>query len=280
VETETRMKPTAFDYVRAESVDDAVMRYRMAKDARYLAGGQSLLAALNFRLDAPELLVDISQIGALRGIRRRGNSVLIGAMTCHAEVGGNPFVAAHLPLLSEAVAHVAHPAIRHRGTIGGSIALADPASEMPACALALSAILHVQGAGGARTIPADDFFLGVYETALIPGEILTQIEFPLPAAGARHGFRELARRRGDYAMTGLALMSGRAPRIVWFALSDRPVRALAAEAALAAGADIEAVASLATDGIEVLGDMNASEAAKRHYARVLLSRVLSDRRPA
>ncbi|MES2847093.1 MAG: xanthine dehydrogenase family protein subunit M [Pseudomonadota bacterium] len=270
------MKPAPFEYVRATSVDDAMARYIEAEDARYLAGGQSLLAALNFRLDAPELLIDISQIGALRGIGRQGNAVIIGAMTRHAEVAADPLVTAHLPLLAQAVAHVAHPAIRHRGTIGGSIALADPASEMPACALALSAVLHVNGPDGLRTISADDFFRGIYETALMPGEILTQIEFPLPATEARHGFAELARRKGDYAMTGLALMTGPSPRIVWFALSDRPVRARTAEAALAAGETRANIAALATDGINVLGDLNASDAVKRHYARILLSRVLQE----
>jgi carbon-monoxide dehydrogenase medium subunit len=268
------MKPAEFDYVRAASVEEAVALHQAAADARYLAGGQSLLAALNFRLDAPGLLIDIGQIAALRGIRREADSIHIGAMTRHAEVARDPLIARHLPLLAEAVAHVAHPAIRNRGTIGGSIALADPAAEMPACALALSAVLHLQGPAGQRTVLADDFFLGLYETALSPGEMLTGLSVPVPATGARHGFAELARRRGDYAMTGLAMMAGPAPRVVWFALSDRPVRARAAEAALDAGHEVAAVAALATEGIAVLGDLNASEDAKRHYAAVLLARVL------
>lgn len=268
------MKPAAFDYQRAASVSEAVEIYHRAADARYLAGGQSLIAALNFRLDAPGLLIDISQIAALRGIRRQDDTIRIGAMTRHVEVMRDPVIAAHLPLLTEAVGNVAHPAIRNRGTIGGSIALADPASEMPACALALSAILHLEGPEGRRTVAADDFFLGVYETALTPGEILTEIEIPVPAPGARHGFAELARRKGDYAMMGLAMMRGPDPRIVWFAISDRPVRAQAAEQALRAGAQIAEVLPLATEGIEVQGDLNASAQMKQHYARVLLGRVL------
>jgi len=269
-----RMKPTAFDYQRAGSVAEAVAIYHHAEDARYLAGGQSLIAALNFRLDAPGLLIDISRIASLRGIERLGDTIRIGAMTRHVEVMHDPLVATHLPLLRDAVASVAHPAIRNRGTIGGSIALSDPASEMPACALALSAKFHVEGPDGGKTVPADDFFLGVYETALTPGEILTAIEIPIPGPGCQHGFAELARRNGDYAMTGLAMMRGPDPRIVWFAMSDRPVRALAAERALQAGAEVSAVLALATDGIDVLGDLNASAQMKRHYARVLLGRVL------
>lgn len=271
------MKPAAFEYIRVESVDAAVAQHAWSGDARYLAGGQSLLAALNFRLDSPSLLIDISQIDALRGIRLQGDTVIIGAMTCHAEVARHPVVARHLPLLAEAARYVAHPAIRNRGTIGGSIALADPASEMPACALALSALLHVQGLNGTRTIAADDAFLGLYETALQAGEILTQIEFPCPEVPEDYAFAEIARRKGDYAMTGLALVTGADPRIVWFALSDRPVRARAAEAALAAGAGRDAVVALATDGIDVLGDLNATDRMKHHYARVLLSRLLAQK---
>jgi carbon-monoxide dehydrogenase medium subunit len=179
-----------------------------------------------------------------------------------------------LPLIATAVAEVAHPAIRNRGTFGGSIALADPAAEMPACALALAAVMVVQGPGGERRIAADAFFLGSFETALQPGELLTRIEIPIPPAGARHGFAEIARRRGDYAMAGLAMMHGPKPRIVWFALSDRPVRARAAEAALEAGKDDDDVAARATEGVPVFGDANATEAMKRHLARQLLARTL------
>lgn len=271
------MKPAAFDYVCAASVEDAVARYVGSEDSRYLAGGQSLLASLNFRLDAPALLIDISRIETLQGVRLDGDSVVVGAMTRHADVARDPLVNRHLPLLAEGASHVAHPAIRNRGTIGGSIALADPALEMPACALALSAILHVRGPEGARAVAADDFFLGIYETALQPGELLVAIEFPLPSETVTHGFAELARRKGDYAMTGLALVGGPAPRIVWFALSDRPVRARAAEAALARGEPLAAVVALATEGIPVLGDLNAAEDTKRHFARVLLKRVLAER---
>jgi carbon-monoxide dehydrogenase medium subunit len=269
------MKPAVFDYVAATSVEQAVALHASAADAaRYLAGGQSLLAALSFRLDAPTLLIDIGRIAELKGVRQDGDCIVIGSTTCHAEILRDPLIARHLPLIATAVAEVAHPAIRNRGTFGGSIALADPAAEMPACALALSAVMVVQGPGGERRIAADAFFLGSFETALQPGELLTRVEIPIPPAGARHGFAEIARRRGDYAMAGLAMMHGPRPRIVWFALSDRPVRARAAEAALEAGKDDEDVAARATEGVPVFGDANATEAMKRHLARQLLARTL------
>jgi carbon-monoxide dehydrogenase medium subunit len=269
------MKPASFDYVAATSVEQAVALHASAADAgRYLAGGQSLLAALSFRLDAPTLLIDIGRIAELKGVRRDGDCIVIGTTTCHAEIARDPLIARHLPLIAEAVAEVAHPAIRNRGTFGGSIALADPAAEMPACALALSAIMVVQGPEGERKIAADAFFRGSYETALQPGDLLTRVEIPIPPVGARHGFAEIARRRGDYAMAGLAMMHGPEPRIVWFALSDRPVRARRAEAALQAGQDADAVATLATEGVSVFGDANASEPMKRHLARQLLARTL------
>ena len=269
------MKPAVFDYVAATSVEQAVALHASAADAaRYLAGGQSLLAALSFRLDAPTLLIDIGRIAELKGVRQDGDCIVIGSTTCHAEILRDPLIARHLPLIAKAVAEVAHPAIRNRGTFGGSIALADPAAEMPACALALSAVMVVQGPGGERRIAADAFFLGSFETALQPGELLTRVEIPIPPAGTRHGFAEIARRRGDYAMAGLAMMHGPKPRIVWFALSDRPVRARAAEAALEAGKDGDDVAARATEGVPVFGDANATEAMKRHLARQLLARTL------
>lgn len=271
------MKPSDFSYVRATSPDEALHLYQRAGgEARYLAGGQSLMAALNFRLDAPELLIDISRLKMLAGIGETPTGVRIGATTRHAEVAASPIIAARLPLIARAMAEVAHVAIRSRGTFGGSIALADPAAEMPACALALGATLYVLGAAGPRKVAMGDWCLGTYETALEPGDLLTHVDIPAQAPGTRWGFAELARRRGDYAMAGLAVVIGDAPRAVFFGVSDRPVRAEAAEAAISAGAAVADVAALADEGIEVYGDLNASEAVKRHYMRVLLARVLND----
>lgn len=273
------MKTNAFAYHRADTVADALRLHAMAgDDARYLAGGQSLLAALNFRLDEPTALIDITRIPGLRGVTLEGDHIRIGALTRHADVAADPVIAAHLPLIHAAIGHVAHPAIRNRGTFGGSVALADPAGEMPACVLALQGVIEVAHHGGTRDVAADAFFLGTYETALAPGELLTSVRIPRPAPGSRMGFAELARRHGDYAMAGLCLMIApdrSAARVVFFGISDRPVRARAAEAAIVAGAPLAEVAALATDGLEVYGDLNATEATKRHYARVLLQRELA-----
>jgi carbon-monoxide dehydrogenase medium subunit len=272
------VKTNAFAYHRATSVADALRLHAAAgADARYLAGGQSLMAALNFRLDEPSALIDITRIEALRGISTDGGTVRIGALARHAEVAAHAGLAAHVPLIPQAMGHVAHPAIRNRGTFGGSVALADPAAEMPACVLALGGVMEVSGHGGTRRVAADDFFLGTYETALQPGDLLTAVEMPVPQAGSRHGFAELARRHGDYAMAGLCLMvgpGGASARVVFFGISDRPVRARAAEAAIIGGAAPVEVAALATEGIDVFGDLNAAEVTKRHYAAVLLRREL------
>lgn len=269
------MKASDFDYVRVTSVEDAVALMASSDgEARFLAGGQSLIPALNFRLDRPGLLIDLNAIPALSGIRRDGDHIVIGAVTRHAEVARHPLIAAHLPLLTEAVQHVAHAAIRNRGTFGGSLALADPSAEMPACALALNAVIHVRGPGGPRQIPVDAYFEGSYATAVAPGELLTEVHIPLPATGARHGFAELTRRRGDYAMAGLALMTGPTPRVVWFGLSDRPLRDTAAEAALALGP--QAAAAAALEGIDVWGDLHNTPDTKTHLARVMLRRVLGE----
>jgi aerobic carbon-monoxide dehydrogenase medium subunit len=272
------VKTNAFAYHRATSVDDALRLHSVCgEDARYLAGGQSLMAALNFRLNEPSALIDISRIEALRGISTDGGRIRIGALARHAEVAAHQGLAAHVPLIPQAMGHVAHPAIRNRGTFGGSVALADPAAEMPACVLALEGVMEIAGSAGTRRVKADDFFLGTYETALEPGELLTAVEIPVPPAGSRHGFAELARRRGDYAMAGLCMMLGPAAtsaRVVFFGISDRPLRSRAAEAAISGGASPADAAAQATEGLDVFGDLNAAEATKRHYAAVLLRREL------
>ena len=267
------MKAAGFDYVRASSVEDAVKIMADSDgEARFLAGGQSLIPALNFRLDRPSLLIDLNAVPTLSGIRLAGDHIVIGALTRHVEVERHPLIMDHLPLLAEAVQHVAHSAIRNRGTFGGSLALADPAAEMPACALALRAVIQAQGPEGRRSIPVDDFFEGSYATALAQGELLTEVHIPLPSPSTRHGFAELTRRRGDYAMAGLALMAGPDARVVWFGLSDRPVRDPAAEAALAKGPLAAAAAAL--EGVEVWGDLHNSADTKTHLARVMLRRLL------
>lgn len=280
------MKAADFAYTRPHTLAEAVTLLNSSTlDAVPLAGGQSLMPVMNFRFNAPDLLVDLNWIDELKGISETATSIRIGALTRHAQLMVSPLVQAHLPLIAKAVPHIAHPAIRNRGTIGGSVALADPAAELPACLLALGGTIHAAGPDGERRIAADDFFLGLYETALEPGELIVAIELPKAGDGERFCFAELTRRHGDYAMAGLAVAARGGPqieaiRVVGFGLADRPLRLAGAEAALAgrAAADAaaldEALASLAA--LEPHGDLNASPDMKRHLAGVLLKRVLSE----
>ena len=199
------MKAAAFAYARATSVENALELLAGRGDrAKILSGGQSLMPAMNLRLIAPELVVDIGGLAELRGITLREGLLTIGALTRHVDLLKSREIAAHAPLLADAIVHVAHPAIRNRGTIGGSLAQADPASELPACMLALSATIIVRGPGGERRIAAEQFFTGIYDTALSPQELLMAVELPVAPKQSAHFFHEFARRHGDYAIVGLA----------------------------------------------------------------------------
>ncbi len=280
------MKPAPFAYVRAETLDDVFRVLDERGDgARVLAGGQSLVATLNMRLSAPEVLVDIGRVAGLAGIEDAGDTLRIGAMTRHVEVETSELAAAHTPLLASAMPHVAHPAIRNRGTFGGSIAFADPAAELPACAVALGARMTIAGRGGSRTVDADSFFRGLYETAVGPGEVLTAVEVPKIAAGWRSGFMELARRHGDYAIIGLAahvqVDGGRfgGGRLVFFGAGDRPVSATRSAALLEGEAWSDALAARIADELkeelDPFEDLNADAAMRRHLAGVLVGRTLA-----
>lgn len=278
------MKASAFDYVRPTTLEQAIaLLAQHGSAAKLLAGGQSLLPALNLRLSAPELLIDISRLARLRGITLTETTLRIGALTPHAEVLASPLIATHAPLLADALAHVAHPAIRTRGTFGGSLANADPAAELPACVLALQARLTAQGPNGARTIPAHSFFTGLFETALSPDEILTHIEIDL-TPHAVHGFQELARRTGDYAIIGLAAHGHMTAdrftdlRLAWFACGTKATLSPRAAASLIAGSLNEAEAALAQD-LEPHDDLQANAATRLHLARVLLRRVTATLSP-
>jgi len=264
------MKAPRFAYARPASVAEALaLLDKHRDDARVLAGGQSLVPMLNFRLAAPKVLVDINRIAALAGIKVTKTHVRIGALTRHAEIERSADIARHLPLVAAAMPHVAHPAIRNRGTFGGSCALGDPAAELPACALALEATFVVAGKKGERRIAAEDFFKGLYATALKGGELLIAAEFPLARPGYASAFGELARRHGDYAMVGVAAHgSGKSVRAVFFGVGDRPV---ALEAENAGGI----LSKLDTD-LEPRGDLHASAAMKLHLAKVLAGRVLGE----
>ncbi|MDG1128637.1 MAG: xanthine dehydrogenase family protein subunit M [Paracoccaceae bacterium] len=271
------MKALAGGYARARDVAHALDLLAKADGmGRVLAGGQSLIAAMNMRLSTGDMLVDISRIDALRGVTVDGESLRIGALTRHADIGADPLVARHAPLLAQAVQHIAHAAIRNRGTIGGSLAHADPAAEFPACVLALGGTIHLQGPEGARTVSAEDFFIDIFETAIAEGEILTAITLPLAEAGEQHLLIETARRSGDYALAGLCLVKRAAGyRLSAFSVGPRPVLAVAAMERLGAG-DVEgAVAALRAE-IDPPGDTQASAAYRRHLAGVLLTRALHD----
>jgi aerobic carbon-monoxide dehydrogenase medium subunit len=270
------VKPAPFAYAKARSVEQAVALLGENKDARLLAGGQSLIATLNMRLSAPSLLIDINGIDGLDGIAKTGDTIEIGALTRHAGAERSEVIAQHAPLIARAMPHIGHVAIRNRGTLGGSIAFADPAAELPACLLALDGEFDVSGPKGRRTIKADDFFKGLFETALAPNEMLTAIRVPAAGKDTRTGFAELARRRGDYAIVGLAACArangkGLADvRLCFFGVGATLVRTKKAEAALARG-DVEAtVAALDLDPHD---DVQASGAVKKHLAGVLLRRV-------
>jgi carbon-monoxide dehydrogenase medium subunit len=279
------MKASAFAYARATSVANALQLLVAHGDsAKVLSGGQSLLPAMNLRLISPELIVDIGGIAELRGITVSGGVLTIGALTRHADLLRSPDIAAHAPLLSEAIAHVAHPAIRNRGTIGGSLAHADPASELPACMLALNATIIISGPGGERRIAAEDFFTGIYQTDLSAQELLVAVELPVARKNAAHFFHEFARRHGDYAIVGLAaqaMLEGDVLadlRLAFFAIGDRPVLAEAA-ARLVGSVVTPAVLSEAStalgDELNTQEDQQASASMRRHLAKVLLVRCVS-----
>ncbi|MBV8743519.1 MAG: xanthine dehydrogenase family protein subunit M [Xanthobacteraceae bacterium] len=272
------MKPAPFAYAKARSLDHAIALLDGAPDARVLAGGQSLVPALNMRLSTPSLVVDINGLDELGEISRRNEHIEIGALVRHAQAERSSAIAQFAPLLARAIPHVAHPAIRNRGTIGGSIALADPAAELPACLLALAADIEVTGRAGPRSVAAEDFFKGLFETALGPGDVLTAIRVPVPRSCARFGFAELARRQGDYALVGLAAAAtadgGRLGdvRLAFFGVGDRAMRARRAEAALESG-DLDAAVGALQHDLSPHSDVHASAATRGHLAGVLLRRV-------
>ncbi|NKE47233.1 xanthine dehydrogenase family protein subunit M [Roseomonas frigidaquae] len=267
------MKPAPFAYARASTLAEVFDALETHGDAaRLLAGGQSLVAALNLRLASPSLLLDINGVAALRGVTFADGLLRIGALTRHAELGADPLVALHAPLLAQAVPHIAHAAIRNRGTIGGSLALADPAAELPACVLALEAVLVLASRAGERRVAAGDFFQGLYRTALRGDEVLAAVEVP-PRAGASCTVQELARRHGDYAIVGLAAQSlGQGVQLAWFGVGAVPLRTPLAEAALAAGDIAGAQAALAGE-LDPPGDLHGPPALRLHLARVLLGRA-------
>ena len=263
------MKAAPFAYAKPRALAEA-LDLAARPDAKILAGGQSLIPSLNMRLSSPALLVDINALGELRGISLERGVVRIGALATHTEIERSKIIQEHLPLFAAAVRHIAHPAIRNRGTIGGSLALADPAAEYPACVLAMEGVIFARSSAGQRQIRASDFFKGLFETDLKPGELLTAVEITAQLKDERSAFLELARRQGDYATVGLAAFATNGTkRLAYFGAADRPV--LAQNAAKAKDLD-SAKAALAKD-LQPPADLYHSSATKLHLAQVLLERA-------
>ncbi|MGH7516428.1 MAG: FAD binding domain-containing protein [Gemmatimonadales bacterium] len=282
------MKPAPFDYYRPGSLEEALALFaELGDEAKALAGGQSLVPAMNFRLARPGVLVDLNGVASLSSIEEsRDGGIRIGAMTRQRAVERSRAVASRAPLLAEAMPWIAHPQIRNRGTIGGSLAHADPAAELPAVMLALDARFVVQSQLGTRTIPASDFFTGILSTALAAEELLTGVEIPPRAPRSGHAFVEVARRHGDYALVGVAAEVVLDERGVcagaWIALlsvGDVPMLAASATAAVVgrvpnAAAIDEAARTAAERDTDPPSDIHASGAYRRHLTRVLVGRAL------
>jgi len=270
--------PAAFDYVRAESADHAVaLLAEHGDEAKLLAGGHSLLPMMKLRLAVPSVVVDVGRLSELSYIREAGDQIVIGALTRHRDLEASELLDAEVPLLSHAASHVGDPQVRHRGTIGGSLAHSDPASDLPAVLLALDATLVATGPGGAtRDIPVGEFFTGYFESALADDELLTEIRVP-KVGGAGWSFQKFNRRAQDWAIVGVAAVHGAGHTGIGLVnMGSTPVRATAAEEALRSGAPTADAASQADVGTEPTADLNASEEYRRHLARVLVRRALDE----
>lgn len=279
------MKAPSFDYRRPGSIDEAMaLLADHAGAAQILAGGQSLMPALNMRLSAPALLVDINRIDVLRGIEERGREIRIGALVRHAEVMDSPLIARHVPLLAQAIPHVAHMAVRNRGTTCGSLAFADPSAEMPAVAVALDARIVLQNRSGSRVVGARAFFQGLYQTARREDEMIVEALFPKAAANEVFGFAELARRHGDFAVVGAvaraAVERGQLSGLSLVLFGSEPAPLLSPTAATLVILPRTAEEELASMAARIAADMSPMEnhqgraETKRHQAAVLIRRLL------
>jgi carbon-monoxide dehydrogenase medium subunit len=281
------MKARNFRYIRPSSLAEACKILADSDgETVALAGGQSLLAGLNMRLSAPKLLVDIADLKELRGQSHTDGTVRLGALTRHGELLSSELVRHHLPLLFKAAPYIGHVAIRNRGTLGGSLAYADPAAELPACAVALAATLVLASATGERRVKAEDFFKGLFETDLRPGELIVAVEFPAVQAGTVTGFAELSRRHGDFALAGLAAIAGTQngsideARLVYIGCADRPKVAKAVSKAVAGlrppFVDFKAIEQAVKQDLSPEDTPGLRGDTRVHMATVLTRRVLND----
>jgi len=266
--------PPAFTYQRASSVDEALaLAAEHGEDAKYLAGGHSLLPLMKLRFAAPTVLIDLGRLAELSYIRDAGTHVAIGALTRHHDVATSALLHAEVPLLAHTASVVGDPQVRHRGTIGGSVAHGDAASDLPASLLALEASFVIQGADGTRSVPAGEFFKGIFETALEPGELLTEIRVPKPATPAAWSFQKFTKRAIDWAIVGVAVQGN---KVALVNVGPVPLRATATETALAAGASVAEAASVAAAGTSAGSDIHASKEFREHLTRVLVRRALAE----
>ncbi len=268
------MIPVAFDYVRAESLDEAIAALSEHGDeAKLLAGGHSLLPLMKLRLGTPSVLVDIGRLSELSFVRDEDTYIAIGALTRHHDVQHDTIVLREAPLLAAVAGRIGDPQVRHRGTIGGSLAHADPASDLPGAVLALDGTLVARGPAGDREIPASEFFKGFLETTLAPSEVLVEIRVPKGTTG--HSYQKFVRRSQDWAIVGVAVarVNGHVG-VSLVNVASTPVRATAVEQALASGASAADAAEQAAEGLEPTGDANATPEFRRHLARVLTRRGL------
>jgi len=273
--------PAGFDYEVAESVDHAIALLGEREDAKLLAGGHSLLPAMKLRLARPALLVDVARLSDLSYVIEEGDSIAIGALTRHKDVAGAALLQEHCPIVSHTAGQVGDPQVRHRGTIGGSLAHGDPASDLPAVMLALGAEMVARGPGGDRAISALEFFTGVFQTALAPDEVLVEIRVPKLRADQGWSYTKMSRRAQDWATVAVAAIidgNGSLERasIVLTNMGGTPLHAAASQSAIAGGASIEDAAALAADGTEPSSDHAASADFRRHLARVLTQRALEE----
>ena len=267
------MIPAPFTYKRASSVDEAVdLAAQDGDDAKFLAGGHSLLPLMKLRLAVPEVLIDIGRLGELSYVRDDDGQIAVGALTSHDELARSSLLASELPLLAHAASQVGDPQVRHRGTIGGSLVHADPAADLPAVVLALDATLVARGPSGRREIGAGDFFQGLFETALQPGELLTEIRIPKPG-NRGWAFQKFTKRAIDWAIVGVAVQGG---SVALVNMGQTPVRASGVQDALAAGAGPREAAARAAEGTSPPDDINADRGYREHLARVLVGRALEE----
>jgi len=266
--------PPSFTYKRATSVDEALsLAAEHGEDAKYLAGGHSLLPLMKLRFAAPSVLIDVGRIDDLSYIIDKGTHVAIGALTRHHDVATSELLNSDIPLLAHTATAVGDPQVRHRGTIGGSVAHGDAASDLPASLLALEATFVIRGADGTRTVPATQFFKGIFETALEPGELLTEIQVPKPASRSAWSFQKFTKRAIDWAIVGVAVQG---PNVALVNMGSVPLRATAVEQALASGASPADAAARAAEGTSAGSDIHASKEFREHLARVLVARALTE----